>query len=120
MSKSEIVNAKIASTTLGPEDHGIFMWWLHLEMDGTGVGFGGYGIDEYDKQLKIRIDKTGMGLETIKAIMETVGVESWEKLKGQHIRVDTEGWGGKALGIGNLIKDRWFYPEEFFAQYADH
>lgn len=111
---SEIVNAQIKSTMLGPEDHGIFTWWLNLEWPGAGIGFGGYGIDEYVKSLNKRRDITGSGLESIRAIMETVGVEKWEDLKDKYIRLDTEGWGGKAVRIGNLMEDKWFDPKEFF------
>lgn len=114
---SEIVNAKITSTNLGNEDHGIFSFWLNLELDGGGVGFGGYALDSYDKEKSARVG-VAMSIDLIKKIMEVVGVEKWEDLKGKHIRVDTEGWGGKALGIGNLMKDKWFYPKEFFEEHS--
>jgi hypothetical protein len=114
---SEIVNCKISSTILGLEDHGIFTAYLYLEWSGAGIAFGGYTLDGYDKAKDKRIDKLGMGLEYIRAVMETVGVSKWEDLSGKFIRLDTEGWGGRALGIGNLIEDKWFYPKEFFKQY---
>ncbi len=110
---SEIHNALITSTMLGFEDHGIMSFFLYLEFDGGGVGFGGYALDEYDKNQSKRVG-VGMSIDLIKEIMEVVGVEKWEDLKGKHIRVDSEGWGGKALGIGSLMKDNWFYPAEFF------
>lgn len=110
---SEIHNALITGTMLGFEDHGIMSFFLYLEFDGGGVGFGGYALDEYDKALEKRVG-VGISLDLIKEILEVVGVEKWEDLKGKHIRVDSEGWGGKALGIGNLMKDKWFYPKEFF------
>ncbi len=108
------VNAQIKSTSLGWEDHGIFMAWLHVEWPGAGIGFGGYSIDEYDSKIGHRIDKTGDGLEFIRAIMKTVGVEKWEDLEGKYIRIETEGWGGKAIRIGHLLEDKWFNPTEFF------
>ncbi len=112
---SEIINARISGTSLGGKDgNGTFMAWLYLEWPGAGVGFGGYGIDEWSESLGRRRDQTGSGLEFIRAIMETVGVEQWEDLKGKYIRVDTEGLGGKALRIGNLLEDKWFDPKEFF------
>jgi hypothetical protein len=110
---SEIHNAKITGTMLGYEDHGIMTCFIYLEWDGAGVGFGGYGLDEYDKDLKKRVG-VGKSLDFIKEIMEVVGVQKWEDLKGQYVRVDSEGWGGTALGIGNLLKDKWLYPKEFF------
>lgn len=113
---SEIHNALITGTMLGVEDHGIMTFFVYLEWDGGGVGFGGYALDEYDQELKKRVG-VGYSMDLLKQIMEVVGVETWEKLKGKHVRVDSEGWGGKALGIGNLLKDKWIYPEEFFKQY---
>ena len=41
----EIVNARIRSTTLGVEDHGIFTAWLNLDYGGSGQGFGGWALD---------------------------------------------------------------------------
>lgn len=113
---SEVHNALITGTMLGVEDHGIMTCFVYLEWDGGGVGFGGYGLDEYDKEQNKRVG-VGYSLDFLKEIMEVVGVEKWEDLKGKHVRVDSEGWGGKALGLGNLLKERWIYPKEFFEQY---
>ena len=106
----EIKNAKITGTTLGREDHGIMTAWLHLEGDGWGVGFGGYGLDSYDKDAKKRIGHA-YGMAFIMGVLDVVGVDSWEKLKGQHVRVETEGWGGKAHRIGHIMSDKWFDPK---------
>lgn len=113
---SEINNAKITGTMLGFEDHGIMTFFIYLEWDGAGIGFGGYALDQYDKALDRRVG-VGYSLDLLKEIMEVVGVEKWEDLKGQYVRVESEGWGGKALAIGNLLKDKWVNPEEFFKQY---
>lgn len=113
---SEIHNALITKTMLGFEDHGIMTFFVYLEWDGGGVGFGGYSLDEYDKEQKKRVG-VGYSMDLLKEIMEVVGVETWEQLKGKHVRVDSEGWGGKALGLGNLLKDKWIYPKEFFEKY---
>lgn len=114
---SQIENAKITGTNLGFEDHGILTFWIYLEFDGGGVGFGGYALDAYDKTLEKRVG-VGESLDLLKEIMEVVGVEKWEDIKGKYVRVDSEGWGGKALGIGNLIKDKWVYPERFFNDHS--
>lgn len=113
---SEIHNALITGTMLGFEDHGIMTFFIYLEWDG-GVGFGGYALDEYDKEKQQRMG-VGYSLDLLKEIMDVVGVETWEKLKGKHVRVDSEGWGGKALGLGNLLKDEWIYPTVFFKQHG--
>jgi hypothetical protein len=107
--KPEIRNAVIKSTMLGLEDHGIMSCMLHLDYGGTCQGFGGYALDEWNEPLKARIG-TGYGLEFIKRILATVGVESWEKLSGSHVRVESN-W-GKVFRIGHFLEDRWFNPDE--------
>ncbi len=98
----EINNALISSTRLGFEGHGIFTFFLHLEWEGGGIGFGGYVLGGES------------GIAFIKATMDVVGVDNWEQLKGKYCRVETGGWGTGAAGIGNLLKDEWLYPKEFF------
>lgn len=102
---SKIHNALITGTMLGLEGHGIMSSFIYLEFDGGGIGFGGYVLGGKS------------GIEYIEEILNVVGVDSWEKLKGKHVRVDSEGLGGKALGIGNILKDKWLYHEEFFKKY---
>lgn len=108
---TEIRNARIKSTMLGREDHGILTCYLNLEGDGWGCGFGGYAFDRYNQALKAR-EATEYGLAFIDEILKVTEVSSWEKLPGTYIRVDTEGWGGKIVRIGNLLKEQWFDPKE--------
>ena len=35
-------------------------------------------------------------------------------LKGKYVRVEIEGWGGKILRIGHLMKDKWFSFKDYF------
>lgn len=100
----EIVNAKIVGTMLGIEDHGIMTSFLFLEWPGSGIGFGGYSLGGNSAVLFIR------------TILEVVGVEKWEDLKGKYVRVDLGGLGQPAKGIGNILKDDWLYPKEFFSE----
>ena len=110
-----IENGKITGTMLGTEDHGILTFYLHVEFENGGCAFGGYSLDGYDKQTKKRV-ATGCGLQAIAEVMKCAGVSKWEDLKGTYIRCEHEGWGGKIVRIGNLIKDQWFSLEEFFAE----
>ena len=105
----ETKNAKITSTMLGYEDHGILSCMLYLSYGGSGQGFGGYCLDSYDKEKEKRIATIHCGV-WIAEILKIVGVEKWEDLKGQHIRVRSEH--GKVHSIGNLLEDRWFNPEK--------
>jgi hypothetical protein len=99
----EIKNAKITSTMLGFEDHGFLTWFLHLDFGNSGVGFGGYALggDNTDK--------------VIRAILETVGVETWEDLKGKYVRVKGGEWGKKVEAVGNVLEEKWFTPFEDLA-----
>lgn len=108
-------NAIIERTMLGYEDHGILTCFLCLKQSSSGQGFGGYTLDDRPKK-----DKEGNrygGREPavfagfwIKRILEVVGVSKWEDLVGKHIRVVGEEF-GTIKGIGNIIEDKWFYPE---------
>lgn len=108
--KIEIKNAIIKSTMLGREDHGLMTFMLYLDYGGGGQGAGGYRLDSYDKEKKCSIG-TAMGLEFIMKILEAVGVEKWEDLKGKHIRVKTSH--NKVHEIGHFLKDNWLNFEQF-------
>lgn len=54
------------------------------------------------------------GYGAIIELMKTVGVESWEELKGKCIRAKFDSPFGKVVAIGNLFKDQWFSFEEYF------
>lgn len=89
-------NAIIGKTHIGYEDHGILTVWLFLESPGNSQGFGGFGCN------------TNASF-WIKRILDTVGVLTWEELKGKHVRVD--GNQSHISGIGHIMKNNWFYPK---------
>ncbi len=105
----ETVNAEIAGTMLGIEDHGIMSCSITLTGDGWGQSFGGWTFDSYDKIKKERVG-TAYGCEFIKRVLGTVGVESWEKLKGKHVRIRRTR--DKVSAIGHITKEKWFSPED--------
>ena len=102
-----IENGKITNTMLGYEDHGILTIWLYLTMDGSGIGYGGYCLDAYDEEQKKRVG-TAYGLGCIVGILKTLEIDRWEYIPGTYIRIEHEGWGGKVVRIGHIIKDQWF------------
>jgi len=53
---------KIESTQLGIENHGIMTFSLQFNFGGTGQGFGGVALDDYDEALKRRVG-TAAGAE---------------------------------------------------------
>ena len=109
----EICNAKITGTMLGKEDHGIMTCLIYCEFENGACAYGGYALDTFDKTQKKRVG-VGKSIEAIMRILDCVGVDSWEQLKGKYIRIEHTGWGGGITKIGNLIKDKWFSFEEFF------
>lgn len=109
-SDTRIENGVIVDTSLGNEDHGIFTAFLTIEGDGWGCGFGGYAFDTYDKQAGDRVGHA-YGMQFIMEVLKTLEISSWEKLKGAHVRVESQGWGGGIIKIGPVIKNRWFDPK---------
>lgn len=114
MSELETVNAKITSTMLGIEDHGILTFFINLEWSGAGQGLGGFALDRHREPERLGF---GPGLVAIRKILETVGVTNWEDLPGKLVRAKVELWGSaRPPIIGHIIEDRWFDLKEFMAQ----
>jgi hypothetical protein len=111
----ETVNAKITNTMLGVEDHGILTFYVTLEWRGGTQSLGGFALDQYNGEDKDRLG-FGAGLTAIRKILETVGVERWEQLKGQLVRakIGTLGSWDQPI-IGNIMDERWFDLKAFIA-----
>lgn len=108
-----IHNAQITSTFLGPEDHGIMTFFVHLSWNSAGIGYGGYGLDRNATGDNHRVPRRGdgHGYQAIRHIIETLEVGNWESLKGQLCRIDFDdgpGLIGKVTRIGHILKDQWF------------
>ena len=109
-----IKNAKIKSTMLGREDHGIMTFMIFIEYsDSFCCGIGGYCLDEFDSTTKTRVFRAE-SMEVISKILEVVGVDKWEELPGKYIRFEDNGWGSTITKIGNIIDDKWFDMESYF------
>lgn len=93
-------NAKILSTFLGFEDHGILTAFVMLDYGGTVQGFGGWGLG-------------GKGCaHFVKRVLGVVGVQKWEELPGKHLRAFASH--DKVSKIGHILNDSWFDPAEEF------
>jgi hypothetical protein len=121
--------AKIESTQLGYEDHGILTAYLQVSYGGgLHQGVGGYGFDEYvGERGKGKRIGTAYGMEFVARLLRACGVERWEQLPGRTVYVLTDesqpmGFGGKAVGIEPLPTEpgerfmfedlrQQFYPE---------
>lgn len=101
MAEREIRNARITSTTFGIEDHGMMTFSLHLDAGGCGQGAGGYGLDSGEGS-----KPSGHAYGAIRKILETLEVDTWEKLPGTFCRMDSDY--GKVYRLGHIIKDQWF------------
>jgi hypothetical protein len=100
--------ARIKSTMLGVEDHGILTAYIHFEGDGWGIGVGGFGLDTpvKDEDGKfLRREPTAYGFDHVVQLARTVGVSTWEELPGREALVlfDTpSSWGSTAKGIAHI------------------
>ena len=114
MRETRVDNAEITSTVLGREGYGIFTCELWLKFNSGGCGYGGYSLDEPAGNGKRKM--TAIGAQAVVELMNVVGVETWEDVKGQFVRCENEGYGGKVIKIGHLIENKWFSFEEFFKE----
>lgn len=111
----EIRNAKITHVDLSMEEHGVMVLSLVLDGGGWGCNYGGYvigkgyvGADYFEGSAK--------GMESIMQIMDVVGVGRFNDMKGKYVRCAIKGWGESVKIIGNIIKNKWFDIESFFAE----
>ena len=109
-----IKNAKITSTMLGREDHGIMTFMIYIDAGDFSCGVGGFCLDEFNTTTQTRVFRVE-SMEVISKILDVVGVDKWEDLPGKHIRFEDVGWGSTVTKIGNIITDKWFDMREFFS-----
>lgn len=109
----EIRNARILDTFLGREDHGIFTFYITLDVGGGVCRIGGYALDA-PSDIKGKRKYLPEALESINAILDVVGVGSWEDLVGRYLRVKTGGLSHPIHEIGNLMSEKWFNIANFF------
>lgn len=101
--------AKVESTMIGYEDHGILTAYVFLDFGGSSQGAGGYGFDEYDEATGGRVVASGFGLDWIASAIRAAGVDSWEKVKGRTLFALVEGdggWGQKIVGLAPLPTEK--------------
>lgn len=106
-------NAFITSATLTIE-HGVLSGWVYLDYGGAGQGFGGYCL--YNPEAK-RDPTADIGGQWVKSIMDVVGVEKWDNLKGKPVRAIMEdaSYGALVIGIANFVSDdKTFIPKELW------
>lgn len=111
----KVENAKITSVDLSMADHCVLCLEMGLEGGGWGCVFGGHVIGKgylgADK-----FEGFSSGIEYLMEIMNVVGVERFNNMKGKYIRVATNGLGSSVKIIGNIIENKWFDVECFFKE----
>lgn len=113
----ELLNAEVANVSLNMKDHGCLTLSIALQGAGYGVVYGGYCLgkgylgadDDFFKG-------SAKGMEAIMRIMDVVGVESLEDMKGKYVRIANKGLGSSVKIIGNIISNKWFDYESFFGE----
>lgn len=95
-----IHNAKISSTTLGVEDHGIPTSYVTCEF-GSTQGFGGFNLGHADSMCR-----------WVMGIQRVLGVTDWSKVVGQYCRIERDG--GMIVAIGHIVEERWFTRDELY------
>ena len=112
----EIKNALIDSVDLSMADHGCLTLAMTLKGGGWGVVYGGYCLGKgYLGADDDFFEGSAASMEYIIRIMDTIGVARFQNLKGEYVRVATKGLGSTVNIIGNIIEDKWFDAETFFA-----
>ncbi len=107
-----VCNVRITGTAITFKEHGVLTFHIFFEGQATG-GIGGYVIGHGYLGAE-KFTASVSGLVAMMHIMNTVGVETWEELKGQYVRIVDPGLGGVVTKIGNIIKDKWFDLDAFF------
>ena len=109
-----IENALIEKVDLSMADHGCLTLAMTLQGGGWGVVYGGYCLGHGYLDAK-EFSGSASGMESIMRIMDVVGVARFQDLKGKYVRVAIKGWGHSVKIIGNILEDKWFDIETFFA-----
>jgi hypothetical protein len=110
----QIGNSQIESADLSMEICGSLDMTLYLSGQ-VNVCFGGYVLGKGYLNAPDDFWKgSAAGLEYIMRIMDVVGVESFQDLKGKYVRVAHKGLGSSVKIIGNITKEKWFDAESFF------
>jgi hypothetical protein len=100
--------AKIRSTFLGYEDHGIFTGILDLDYGGSGQGAGTLCLDYNDRDSGKHKESTdGAVHRWVIGCLRACGADRWEKVAGRTvIAICEDGWNGKVIGLKPLPTEK--------------
>ncbi len=103
-----ILNGKVEKLLITKvEDKLIFR--LVISGDNWGCNYGDYDLAEASFE----------GINSITAIMDTLGVEELSELNGAYLRVAAENADSPVKIVGNIIYDKWFNYDDYYANEID-
>lgn len=119
--EKEIFNARITDTRLGYNDWNYLTLSLYTDSEYGVCGFGGctFGGRGENSDTDAEYINFEWTSELIMKILDTVGANKWEDIKGKLIRIRTNGKTGCAGGIeaiGNILENKWFSIQDFYAE----
>lgn len=98
-SEGEWINGLITSTKLGIDEGFLLTFWVTVKGQSQGQSMGGYVLATDSKP-----DGFGKAFRAILNLLNVVGVEKWEDLKGQLVRIRFNGIGSSEPPlIGNIL-----------------
>ncbi len=106
-------NMKITSVDLSMRDHGAITLMMAMEGNGIGTIYGGICLGHGYLGAK-EFSGSEKAMPYIMRIMDVVGVECFNDMKGKYVRVAIKTFSSPVKIIGNIIEDKWFNPESFF------
>lgn len=96
---SEWINGRITSTKFGIDRGFLLTFWVSVEGQSQGQSLGGYVLATDSKP-----DGFGKAFKAILNLLNVVGVETWEDLEGQLVRIKFGGLGtAEPPLIGNIL-----------------
>lgn len=96
---SEWINGRITSTKFGIDRGFLLTFWVSVEGQSQGQSLGGYVLATDSKP-----DGFGKAFKAILNLLNVVGVECWEDLEGQLIRIKFGSIGtAEPAVIGNIL-----------------
>ena len=113
-----IRNAKITGFDLVP-DHECLTMFIWLDANNFHCGISGYCLGHGYPELSNNSGKVTGSIARamdVAQVMNVIGIEKLSQIEGKYIRIVDEGLGKSISIFGNIIDDKWFDTESFFAE----
>lgn len=109
-----IKNVYIKDVDFTMANYGCLMLYLDLTGENFSVSYGGYALGKG----RIGGDEfigSPNGIEYIMRIMDTLGIERFQNIKGAFARIAFKNTNEPIKIIGNVLTDKWFDIDNFLA-----